>query len=734
MNALTPHRLAAIAAISLMALLLAGPAASAATATRQPVIHRMAALPQPPPQWTEYGPTARSGNNWTVAVDPRNARVEYAGSSWGGVWKTTTGGDSWLPAWRQQALIGITRLAMLPGNPQALYALDRNGTVWRTDDGAASWHALPGALPGAADTYNQGGFLAVEPSGVVYGCSNGGLFAFTTFNQWENAEPFVPGTPPGGTHLCSDVVRGPDGTLYAAFRDIGVWMKRDGPWKRIKHILPQPAPASRPIRIAVNRTKIVLNDDCQILVNSIGNLGLPRVENTWTNKGKRCGLGGGSTQGGYAMSVALSPIDDKHFIVTANDAYLTTDGGSSWKHLSVGQDDHDTVFLNDRIVYMATDNGPRVSYDGGRTWREAEHTSRVTDGPPIKEYYNLTVSGPDRFGRVWVGGNAQDSGAVSMVGRRTGFGCCGGESGLSVAAPQPSAVTDPLGSRFRIYATDAPGGGATGASPQLFICDMVVPGPVAATPPGVEEGYYPVASSHTCGSSHTFTSAVRAVAVHPVQSDLALVGLDSGMVYRSALHSDGKRFAPLLGGSSGVTAIYFASPSVALVGRASGLVQRLEEPFSGRPRVTVVNVPASGPVVAFASRPGDSSELYVAYATSIWKTLDGGRSWSDVTGAFPIPGSLRANLALGMEITGLARDAAQAQLYVAVGHRNWSAGSASASMVWRSVTPATGDWGLFGQGLPLGVPITGIASAPDHTLYLSTMGRGIWWRHATVTG
>ena len=50
---------------------------------------------EPPARWEELGPTGTSGDIWTIQPDPFNANVTYTGSSWGGVWKTTDGGQTW---------------------------------------------------------------------------------------------------------------------------------------------------------------------------------------------------------------------------------------------------------------------------------------------------------------------------------------------------------------------------------------------------------------------------------------------------------------------------------------------------------------------------------------------------------------------------------------------------------------------------------------------------------------
>ena len=323
------------------------------------------------------------------------------------MWKTTNGGDTWLSAWQGQPLVGITRLAMSPGNSNRLFALARDGYLWWTDNAGASWTQLPNRVPGLTETYYQGGYLVAEGVGGIFVCSDAGLYHLSLPGpNWVS-------TGPAGTHACSGIAVTPSET-FMAFRDIGVWRSFGGSPEQIK--LPisvpitttGPVAANQPIRVAVSQNKIVLNYGCEIYTNSLANLSAPDSNGTWAYKGRRCYW----SQNGYDLAAAISPTDPNHFVVSGNEAQVTRDGGTTWSgHLPVGQDDHEIAFWNDDYVYIATDNGPRVSSDGGSTWREAETNSFLTDGPPTKEYYDLSVSLADQFGRVEVGGNAQDSGA-----------------------------------------------------------------------------------------------------------------------------------------------------------------------------------------------------------------------------------------------------------------------------------------------------------------------------------
>ncbi len=685
---------------------------------------------QAPAYWEEFGPTALSGKSWTAAVDSVDFLTQYIGSTMGGVWKTTNGGDTWSSAWVGQRQATIMHLAWLPGSRTNLYALGYDGTVYLTQNAGDAWTTLASPAPfnaSGAGYYGDSGTIAVPTSGLPLVCSDVGLYQYNIF---------VPGNwplfgPDSVAHACNDIVLGPDG-IYVSFRDIGVYRRNslDLTWHQIK----TPIDGNpRPARIALGPHNIVLNYDCEIFVNpDRTTLSGPNPNSTWQDKGHICT----TAQAGYATSAAVSPTNDNHFIVTGNDVWLTTNGGSSWSHPGVGQDDHQTVFFDDSHVLLATDNGPRLSLDGGNTWLQALTTSIFTDGPPIKEYYDISVTQQDQFGRVMVGGNAQDSGPIVMAGSHSGFYVTGGEIGLAAIAARPLNTVNGDGTRvssFRVYSTDSSAQVDPTSQLRMYACTFDLPGPGYPTPPGAEEGTYPLPSDKTgtaCsgGQGVLFPVIPTAIGVSPVARGDVLVGLQSGALYRSITNSDGKQYQVLLAAPATpdpITAIYMnGTEDYAFVGYQSGIIQRIKLPFSTTPAVDVTTQPVHAAVTTFTGRPS-FSEVYVAYAQSVWRSDTNGSpsgsnpAWTNITGNVDT-----ANLA----IVGLVRDPNHPVVYLATGHTSWYGAFGGNPMVYQSPTPATGTWTAVGQGLPNGVPITGIGIAADQALYLSTQGRGIWWR------
>jgi hypothetical protein len=694
---------------------------------------------EPPGQWEEYGPTAWSGNDWTIAADPVDERIVYTGSSRGGLWKTTDGGQVWSEAWNQPET-GIYRIAIDPRDRNSIYALDFFQQVWVSHDAANTWNKLASQPPLDSNDPYRGPLMTMAGDGTLWVCTDGGLAelpAGTT--TWRRDDPV------STDRSCTDVQVGRDGAVYAAFRKSGVFRRPAGSATFV-NIKPSSDPTNgRPVRLAIGQSTIVVNDDQHVYTNTLPTLG------AWADRGQWCGGG----QDGYSLSVAISPANDNHFVSFGNCGWMTTDLGAHHFpdnpdqgtpsdpanhdptytcpnnanvqvpcfNLKVGQDDHQAVFWDDQHVLLATDNGPRFSSNGGRDWGETESGfSRITDGPPISEFYNLSVSAADQFGRVYVSGNSQDHGAVAIAGRRAGFSCCGGESGLSVATNNPLNSADTTQSTFRYYGTDAGGGGLLGASPDLFLCTVNVPGPDYIAPSGLDENQFPAPAHSPCPHLATFAANVRTVATHPLNLDQALAGLDNGDIYRTVAGSNGARFERLLaGGAFGAAKkIAFTSTDVAYAGYANGRVEELDNPFVNPTAHPLAPTGSSKPVVAIVRRSGSPAELYVAQQDSVWKSTDDGGSWTNVTG--PGTSGLGQNLN-GLGIVGMALDTNHPFLYIATG-------VGYVGTVWRDTLPASlgNTWTNFGQGLPISVPITGIGVAANRALFISTVGRGIWWR------
>ena len=63
-----------------------------------------------------------SGRAKAILINPQNPSIVYVGTAQGGVWKSTNGGDNWVPLTDKQASLAVAALAMDPTHPDTIYA------------------------------------------------------------------------------------------------------------------------------------------------------------------------------------------------------------------------------------------------------------------------------------------------------------------------------------------------------------------------------------------------------------------------------------------------------------------------------------------------------------------------------------------------------------------------------------------------------------------------------------
>ena len=136
-------------------------------------------------RWTNLGP--EGGIIHALAVDPQNQSTVYVGTGrapappalpirWGGVFKSTNGGESWSAASSGLTATDVYGLALDPQTPSTVYAGTNSG-VFKSTNGGASWST---ASSGLAASYVLA--LAVDPqtpSTVYAGTKDVGVFKST---------------------------------------------------------------------------------------------------------------------------------------------------------------------------------------------------------------------------------------------------------------------------------------------------------------------------------------------------------------------------------------------------------------------------------------------------------------------------------------------------------------------------------------------------------------------------
>jgi photosystem II stability/assembly factor-like uncharacterized protein len=291
----------------------------------------------------------------TLAVDPSNSQIVYAGAA-EGLFKSTDGGDTW--SMTGLTGVGVGAIAIDGRNPGTLYAGSRSsqlgkpantgnhGGLWKSTDGGATFTRLPVGAPGiyppnylAINSYID--FLLIDPQNSmnVYAVTDSGGGA--GFSQ-----PFYKSTDGGAT-----------------------WFQ-----------------TGSDITITLNGFGIDPDTPTTLYGTSAGFY--------------CCGLFGSvtpgmfwkSTDGGAAFSRTVNSSSQGGLMVghgyLYSGTYRSTDGGATWQQINATGSIVAVDPSNGGVVY-AIDNAGRleVSSDAGSTWTQISST-------PAQPYTALAIAAP----------------------------------------------------------------------------------------------------------------------------------------------------------------------------------------------------------------------------------------------------------------------------------------------------------------------------------------------------
>jgi len=381
------------------------------------------------------GPSA--GNRVAAAAGiPGDPSTYYAGAASGGVWKTTDGGNRWVPIFDKEPVQAIGALAVAPSDPNVVWAgtgeawairdsdVMGNGVYKSTDAGKTWTHA-------GLDETGRIGRIIVNPTDpdIVFVCALGR----TTGPQQERG---VYRTSDGGQHwdrvLFVDENTGCSGltmdahnsrNLFAGMWQVemhtyaelsggpgsGVYVSHDGgtKWTRIEgHGMPKPPVGKIDVAIAPTNPNRVF-----ALIQTKDQGSLWRSDDggeNWSCVNYARALIG---RAGYYIRIAVSTGNDNEVYISNSDFHESLDAGETFRSVPWGGDNHD-IWLDpkdpDRIV-VTDDGGLNISTVHGRGFNRVQL--------PIGQMYHVAV---DNQVPYYFYTNMQDDG--NMRGPSTSFG------------------------------------------------------------------------------------------------------------------------------------------------------------------------------------------------------------------------------------------------------------------------------------------------------------------------
>ena len=407
-------------------------------------------------RWREIGPF-RGGRSSAVAGSDARPKEYWMGTVGGGVFKTTDGGNTWVPMTDKYFGGTIGYIAVAPSNPDIVYVgggefpvrgnVSHGDGMWKTTDGGKTW-----AFLGLADTRHISR-VRVHPTNpdLVYVGAQGHVWG-------PNAERGVFRSKDGGKSWAKILYRN-DSTgiadlamdptnpsvLYAGFWQVyrkpwtlesggkgsGMFKSTDGgdTWSEITRNKGLPAGLWGNIGISVsgaNAQRIYANIEAE-------EGGIFRSDDggaTWTRTNAERKL---RQRAWYYTKVHADPKNADVVYVNNVSFQVSRDGGKTFSNLNPPHGDSHDAWISptdpNRLI-EGDDGGAAVSTDGAKTWTSQDFATAqfyhvtTTSHFPYRicgaQQDNSTLCGPSRkVGGIqmtdWVDAGGGESGFIASL-------------------------------------------------------------------------------------------------------------------------------------------------------------------------------------------------------------------------------------------------------------------------------------------------------------------------------
>jgi photosystem II stability/assembly factor-like uncharacterized protein len=413
--------------------------------------------------WRNLGPQ-RGGRSAAVAGSPSRPNEYYMGTTGGGVFKTSDGGDNWFPISDRYFGGTIGAIAVSESNPDIVYVgggefpirgnVSHGDGVYKSTDAGRTWRYV-----GLVET-RQIAKIRIHPHnpdivyvaalGPVFGPSpNRGVYESTDGGKSWNKILFRNDTT-GAVDLSMDPSN-PEvlyAGLWTAYRKpwmlvsggsgSGIMKSVDGgkSWKELTRNPGMPAGIIGNVGVSVSPANphrvyaLIEADSGGVFRSDDGG-------DNWTRVNADRNL----RQRAWYYSRIYADPQDENTVYASNTSFLRSrDGGHTWQGTGAPHgDSHDAWIApnNNQRMIESNDGGGNVSTNGGRSWTEQDF--------PTAQFYHVVTTNHFPY-RVC--GAQQDNSTVCMPSRplvgadlQDFYDVGGGESGyIAVRPDQPDIV------------------------------------------------------------------------------------------------------------------------------------------------------------------------------------------------------------------------------------------------------------------------------------------------------
>jgi photosystem II stability/assembly factor-like uncharacterized protein len=579
--------------------------------------------------WTWLGPGNIGGRVRSILVHPTSTNIMWCGGVDGGVWKTTNSGTAWFPLNDFMANLAIACLAMDPTNPNVIYAGTGEGEynfdaiqgagIFKTSDGGNTWTQLAAT---ANPNYQYVNRLAISPTNslVILAATRNGIF--------RSADGGVSWSQPSFTEMLDIAFHPTNGSkaIASGYNGQAFYSTNAGQtWNAATGLPAVGGFVVGRVEIAYSRSNPTVvfasvdNNNGEVYASTDGGQ---------TYSLRSTGYAYLNGQGWYANALWVDPITTNNVLVGGLDIWRSTDGGVTFTQISQWFSEPNSAHADHHvIVNNPAYNGTTVKTvfcgDDGGVYRAFDVSTVSLTSGWLALNNNLGITqfygGAGNSNTSVVVGGAQDNGTERYT---TGGGpqgwtmYFGGDGGFAAADQtdpnyfygeyvylQIHRSTDGGASANYIYS-----GIADAGSSANFIAPFVLDPNNVNTMLGGGLSLWrstdvkdPTPSWSAINGPIGSSSYISAIAIEPGNSDVIWVGYDDGSVYSTA---NGTAASPTW------TQRNFGTPN-------------LPSRYCGR----------------IALAPGDPNRAYVVLGgfnvDNVWRTSDGGVTWSNITGNLP---------------------------------------------------------------------------------------------------
>jgi photosystem II stability/assembly factor-like uncharacterized protein len=646
------------------------------------------------PNWNSIGPNNIGGRMLSLAIDPTNPDVIWAGAASGGLWRSATGGEgaaAWTLIDTGFPTLAVSAIVLDPLDPSIIYIgtgeigrymRGQVGTpgarstyglgVLKSVDGGTSWQST--GLTWTFDQTRAVNALKIDPN------NSQTLWAATSEGLYKTTDGGANWIPSHSTLMAMDVVIDPfnsqrvfvsHGQLNTT-PDPGIYRTIDGGtnWTKLAGGLPTSNFGRTPLAIHS------MPGGQRVLYAGVSDASSRQIVglykstddgDSWTNINSTNWAG---SQAWYDNVVGVSPANPNHVLCGGLDWYRSTDGGSTLNQVSnwwagyggvippegpegppdyVHADQHAIVFhpTDAQIVYIGSDGGIFKSTDGGQTW------AGRNGGLVTTQIYAGFANG-SATAALAVGG-LQDNGTIKYMGTPSWSKIFGGDGGWCAIDPANESVIYEEYVYLNMYKSEDGGDNWIEIHPYSSTeANFIAPFVICESSPNVlYAGTRGVKKSTNGGTSWTYPGGGSSWNGTP----MAVIGV-------SFTSPDTLCAAT---GSSATSAIFEVRRSVnggaTWTNVTAGLPNRYPTDitydrqdgrnvwltFSGYGTSHVFSSTDAGltwtdrtsnlpdiPVQSVAIDPANSDWVYVGTDLGIYRTVDGGATWMEMNNGLPL--------------------------------------------------------------------------------------------------